>query len=111
MKRGALWWANLPEPSGSGLDCRHYVVIVQINPFKDSRITTVIVAAVTSNPTLADVPGKLRLARSGLGLSKPPGVNLAQNLMRGQRLLAARIKLLPANSLARLEERLRVVAL
>ncbi|MGM0634188.1 MAG: type II toxin-antitoxin system PemK/MazF family toxin [Pseudomonadota bacterium] len=49
--------ASLPEPSGSGPGLRRPVLVVQSNPFNDSRIATVIVAVVTSNLALEKAPG------------------------------------------------------
>ncbi|MFU8832708.1 MAG: type II toxin-antitoxin system PemK/MazF family toxin, partial [Wenzhouxiangella sp.] len=44
MKRGEIWWASLPEPTGSGSGFRRPVLVVQSNPFNSSRIATVVVA-------------------------------------------------------------------
>ncbi len=109
MKRGELWWANLPEPCGSGPGLKRPVVVVQSNPFNDSRIATVIVAIVTSNLALAEAPGNFRLAKSESGLAKPSVVNVSQILTLDRRLLAERIKTLPAQCVARLDEGLRSV--
>ena len=46
---------------------RRPVVIVQSNPFNESRVATVIVAVVTSNLHLADAPGNVRIAKSESG--------------------------------------------
>jgi hypothetical protein len=34
MKRGEIWWASLPEPTGSGPGFRRPVLIVQSNPIQ-----------------------------------------------------------------------------
>jgi len=47
MRRGEVWWASLPMPDGSGPGLRRPVLIVQSNPFNESRIATVIVAVIT----------------------------------------------------------------
>ena len=62
VKRGELWWANLPEPQGSGPGYRRPVLIVSSDSFNDSRISTVIVAAITSNARLAMAPGNVALS-------------------------------------------------
>jgi mRNA interferase MazF len=108
MKRGELWWANLPEPSGSGPGFRRPVVVVQSNPFNDSRIATAIVAIVTSNLALAEAPGNVRLAKSESGLAKPSVVNVSQLLTLDRRLLAERVKTLPAQCIVRLDAGLRL---
>ena len=53
MHRGEVWWASLPEPTGSGPGARRPVLIVQANEFNASRIHTVIVAVITSNLRLS----------------------------------------------------------
>ena len=54
MRRGEIWWASLPEPSGSGPGFRRPLLIVSANSFNDSRISTVVAAVITSNLRLAD---------------------------------------------------------
>jgi mRNA-degrading endonuclease toxin of MazEF toxin-antitoxin module len=50
MRRGEVWWASRPSPTGSGPGFRRPVV-VQSNDFNHSAIATVIVAVITSNLT------------------------------------------------------------
>jgi len=109
MKRGELWWASLPEPTGSGPGFRRPVVVVQSNPFNESRIATVIVAIVTSNLALAEAPGNVRLGKSDSGLSKPSVVNVSQIITLDRQLLVERIKSLPAHCMARVDDGLRLV--
>jgi mRNA interferase MazF len=67
MKRGDIWRARLAGPIGSGPGHRRPVV-VQCNPFNDSRIATEVVATITSNLALAEAPGNVRIAKSDSGL-------------------------------------------
>jgi mRNA interferase MazF len=67
MKRGDIWRARLAGPIGSGPGHKRPVV-VQRNPFNDSRIATVVVAMITSNLALAEAPGNVRIAKSGSDL-------------------------------------------
>ena len=53
VRRGELWWGDLPEPAGSEPGFRRPIVIVQADPLNASRISTVVVAAITSNLRLA----------------------------------------------------------
>lgn len=109
MKRGELWWASLPDPTGSGPGFRRPVVVIQSNPFNASRIATVVVAVVTSNLALAEAPGNLRLGTSESGLSRPSVVNVSQILTLDRQLLTERVKALQAQSVLRLNEGLRLV--
>jgi mRNA interferase MazF len=67
MERGDIWRARLASPIGSGPGHKRPVV-VQRNPFNDSRIATVVVAMITSNLALAEAPGNVRIAKSGSDL-------------------------------------------
>jgi mRNA interferase MazF len=109
MKRGELWWASLPDPTGSGPGFRRPVLVVQANSFNESRISTVIVAIITSNLALAEAPGNVRLAKSDSGLPKPSVVNISQVLTLDRALLTAKIKSLPSRAMARVDEGLLLV--
>lgn len=108
MKRGEVWWASLPTPSGSGPGFRRPVVIVQSNPFNQSRVATVIVAIVTSNLALAEAPGNVRVAKSDSGLTKPSVVNVSQLFTIDRELLAQRVRALPAEIMRDIDDGLRL---
>lgn len=109
MKRGEVWWASLPEPTGSGPGFRRPVLVVQSNPFNQSRISTVIVAVVTSNLALAEAPGNVRLARSDAGLPRASIVNVSQVVTIDRTLLTLHVKTLPERVMHRVDEGLRLV--
>ncbi len=108
MKRGEVWWATLPPPSGSGPGFRRPVLIIQSDPFNDSRISTAIVAVITSNLALAEAPGNVRTGKAESGLSKPSVVNVSQILTVDKALLTERVRLLPAAIMARIDNGLRL---
>lgn len=109
MKRGELWWATLPSPSGSGPGFRRPVLVIQSNPFNESRISTAIVAVITSNLALVGAPGNVRIGKADSGLSKPSVVNVSQLLTLDKALLTARVRLLPAATMLRVDDGLRLV--
>lgn len=109
MRRGEVWWASLPEPTGSGPGFRRPVLVVQSNSFNQSRISTVVVAVVTSNVALAEAPGNVRLAKSEAGLPRASVVNVSQLLTIDRALLTLRVKALPGQTMARVDEGLRLV--
>jgi len=109
MRRGEIWWAALPAPSGSGPGFQRPVLIVQSNPFNESRIATVIVAIVTSNLAIADAPGNVHISKSDSGLSKPSVVNVSQVVTLDRKLLRKRVRPLSGDALRRVDEGLRLV--
>ena len=108
MRRGEIWWASLPEPSGSGPGYRRPVLIVSANSFNESRINTVIAAAITSNLRLADAPGNIRLQAKGLGLTKLSVVNVSQIITLDKSYLTQKIGKLPPRVLASVDDGIRL---
>jgi mRNA interferase MazF len=108
VKRGEVWWATLPSRSGSGPGFRRPVLVIQSNPFNESRISTAIVAVLTSNLALADAPGNVRAGKSDTGLAKPSVVNVSQIVTVDKVLLTSRVRSLPAASMARIDDGLRL---
>jgi mRNA interferase MazF len=109
MKRGELWWAELPNPVGSGPGFKRPVLVVQANPFNASRIATAIVATVTSNLALAEAPGNVRIAKSDSGLSQPSVVNVSQLITLDRSILANKIKVLPGAVMDKVDSGLKLV--
>lgn len=109
MKRGEIWWATLPAPTGSGPGYKRPVLVVQANAFNSSRIGTVIVAVVTSNLALADAPGNRRISKSDSGLSQPSVVNVSQIITVDKSVLTAKVKSLPADVMDSIDTGLRLV--
>lgn len=109
MKRGEIWWASLPTPRGSGPGLRRPVLVVQSNPFNESRIRTVIVAVITSNLGLAAAPGNVRLPRTDSGLPKASVVNVSQLVTIDRTLLVQKVRPLPGPVMQRIDDGLRLV--
>ncbi|MGB7739564.1 MAG: type II toxin-antitoxin system PemK/MazF family toxin [Steroidobacteraceae bacterium] len=109
MKRGEIWWASLPAPTGPGPGFRRPVLVLQSDPFNQSRIATVVVAAITSNLALADAPGNVRLGRNDSGLSKASVVNVSQIVTLDRSVLTQRIRAVPGTTLRNVDEGLRLV--
>lgn len=109
MKRGEIWWATWPPPFGSGPGFRRPVLIVQSNPFNESRISTAVIAAITSNLALAEAPGNVRIGKSESGLAKPSVVNVSQILTVDKSLLTHRVRALSAAVMCRVDNGLRLV--
>ena len=108
MRRGEIWWAALPEPVGSGPGMRRPVLVIQANPFNESRISTVIVAVITSNLALAEAPGNVRLGKGDSGLPKPSVVNVSQVLTVDRGMLEEPVRIVSARVMERVNLGLRL---
>ncbi|MFQ5432504.1 MAG: type II toxin-antitoxin system PemK/MazF family toxin [Nitrospinota bacterium] len=109
MKRGEIWWAELPAPQGSGPGYRRPVLVVQSNEFNRSRISTVVVVVLTSNLRLAEAPGNVLLSRRAAGLPKKSVANVSQLITLDKSFLAKKVRSLPANELSSVDTGLRTV--
>ena len=88
---------------------RRPVLIVQANPFNESRIATVVVAIITSNLNLANAPGNVRIAKSESGLARPSVINVSQVLTVDREVLTERVKSIPNQVMLRVSDGLRLV--
>ena len=67
MERGAVGWAELPDPVASEPGFRQPAVIIQPIAFNRSRIRTVVAVLLTSNLRLPEAPGNVLLAAADSG--------------------------------------------
>ena len=109
MHRGEIWWASLGEPEGSGPGYRRPVLIVQSDDFNRSRISTVIVAVLTSNAALAQAPGNVLLKARQAGLAKDSVVNVSQVITVDKQRLTEKVKKVEPSAMAEVDNGLRLV--
>ena len=100
MAQGEVWWADLPEPTGSGPGFRRPVVVVQGDALNASRIATVVCVPLTSNLRWADAPGNVLLPSRLTGLPKDSVANVSQIVTLDRTLLAERTGKLSRGKLA-----------
>ncbi len=72
-------------------------------------ISTVLVAAITSNTSLAHAPGNVRISKTDSGLSKSSVINISQIITVDKSILTKHVKMLPGKVLARVDEGLKLV--
>src|SRR5258707_6745143 len=91
ISQGDVWWANLPEPRGSGPGFRRPVVVVQGDALNRSRLATAVCVPVTSNLRLSTAPGNVLLRSRATGLPKDSVANVSQIVSIDRSLLGSRI--------------------
>lgn len=109
MYRGEIWWANLPDPVGSGPGYRRPVLVIQDDTFTQSRISTVIVLIITSNIQLAEAPGNVLLPSEISGLPRDSVINVSQILTVDKTFLVEQIGSLPNDLQEDVDEGLRTI--
>ncbi len=95
ISQGEIWWADLPEPTGSGPGFRRPVVVVQSDALNRSRIATVVCVLLTSNLKWALAPGNVPLSVRLSGLPKDSVANVSQITTVDKNLLTTRVGKLP----------------
>lgn len=78
IAQGEVWWADLPDPSGSEPGFRRPVVVVQGDAFNRSRIDTAVCVPLTSTLRWAEAPGNVLLEKRSTGLPKDSAANVSQ---------------------------------
>ncbi|HMG22432.1 MAG TPA: type II toxin-antitoxin system PemK/MazF family toxin [Kofleriaceae bacterium] len=90
IRQGDVYWLHLfgigSEPAG-----RRPAIVVQADHFNRSAINTAVVAAITSNVRLGEMPGNVRLRKGEAGLPQPSVVNVSQLRTVDRSRLAERI--------------------
>lgn len=76
IERGQIYWVDLGPRHGSAPAKHRPVLIIQANPYNQSRIATVIVAVITSTTRLAAMPGNVFLPAASTGPPRDSVVNV-----------------------------------
>ncbi len=109
MQRGEIWWAALPEPTGSEPGYRRPVVVIQSNSFNESRINTIICVVLTSNTRLAAAPGNVLLSTRATGLSRESVANISQLITVDRAFFSEFVAQLPSKKMQQIEQGIRLV--
>ena len=78
INRGDVFWIDASDSQGSVPGCSHPHVVVQDDVFNHSRVTTVVVCALTSNLHRAGEPGNVMLEAGEGNLPKQSVVIVSQ---------------------------------
>ena len=109
MRRGEIWWADLPTPVASEPGSRRPVLIIQSDEFNRSRIRTVIAAVLTTNLRLAEAPGNILVTTDETGLSQDSVVNVSQIITVDKSFLTAQVSQVSDRVMLLVEDGLRLV--
>jgi mRNA interferase MazF len=99
IAQGDVWWADLPDPAGSGPGFRRPVAVIQGDAVNRSRIATVVCVPLTSNLLWADAPGNVALSARVTKLPKDSVANVSQIVTLDKSLLTDHVSRLPRKKL------------
>ena len=109
INRGEIWWAALPDPAGSTPGYKRPILIIQANEFNESKISTLIAVAITSNTRLAAAPGNLLLSAKNSKLPKDSVINVSQIITIDKSFLNEKVHTLSNAIMGQVDEGLRLV--
>jgi len=109
VRQGDVWWAELPDASGSGPGFRRPVVVVQSDALNRSRVRTIVCVPLTSNTNWANAPGNVLLTTSDTGLPKPSVANVSQILAIDRSFLIEQAGALPERKLTQVLQGIAVI--
>ena len=99
IAQGHVYWADLPNPTGSGPGFRRPVVVVQGDALNRSRVRTVVCVPLTSNLLWAEAPGNVLLPAKSTGLPKDSVANTSQIISLDRDLITEEVGKLPKRQL------------
>ena len=99
ISQGEIWWADPPDPVGSGPGFRRPILMVQGDALNRSRISTVVCVPLTSNLGYAQAPGNVPLRPRHTGLPKDSVANVSQIIALDRTALTERTGKLPRTQL------------
>ncbi len=76
IERGGIYWADLGPALGSRPAKRRPVLVISADAYNESRLATVVAVVVTSNTSLAVMPGNVFLPATATGLPRDSVVNV-----------------------------------
>lgn len=109
IKRGEIWWADLPEPIDSSPGFSRPVLIVQSDSFNKTNLNTSIVALITTNLDLAEMKGNVLLKKNQSDLPKDSVLNVTQIFTIDKRLLVEYVGAVSERKMEQVEKGLRLV--
>lgn len=78
IRQGDLYWLQASRSDGADSGHAHPYVVIQDDVINQSRVTTVVVCALTSNQKRMNEPGNVRLEVGEANLTKPSVVLVSQ---------------------------------
>ena len=108
MRRGEIWWAELPDPVASEPGYSRPVVIISSDRFNVSAINTVAVVYLYSNLAVGGHPGNVILASRDTGLDRDSVANVTQIGTIDKQHLPRRMGAVPPSRLRDIDDGLRL---
>ncbi len=107
--RGQIYWIDLGEPEGSKPAKERPVAVVQADQVNQSAISTVLAVIISSNTTLAAMPGNVFLPKTATGLPQDSVANVTALVTVNKDDCRAIAGTIPAHLMRTVDDGLRII--
>lgn len=109
IRNGSIYWVDFSPGKGSEALGRRPGLVVQIDALNDSRLSTVIMVAITSTLKFGELPGNVVLQKGEANVPKRCVVNVTQIKSVDKRWLGEKIGTLSNERMAEVYQGLKLV--
>lgn len=109
IRRGSIYWVDFSPGKGSEPMGQRPGVVIQSDAINDSKISTVIMLAITSTLRYAELPGNVTLRKGEANMPKRCVINVSQIKSVDKNSIREKIGTLTKEKLEKVEEGLMLV--
>ncbi|EMS80271.1 type II toxin-antitoxin system PemK/MazF family toxin [Desulfotignum phosphitoxidans] len=109
IRKGSLYWVDFSPAKGSDPMGKRPGLVLQNDLLNDSKLNTVIVAAITSTMKFGELPGNVSLHKGEANLPRPSVINMTQIKTVDKRSLKEKIGTLSKDRMAQVHDGLNLI--
>jgi mRNA interferase MazF len=109
IRKGSVYWVNFSPAKGSEPMGKRPGLVLQNDLLNDSKLNTVIVAAITSTMKFGELPGNVSLHKGEANLPRPSVINMTQIKTVDKRSLKEKIGTLSKDRMAQVYEGVKLI--
>ncbi|HKK99838.1 MAG TPA: type II toxin-antitoxin system PemK/MazF family toxin [Desulfotignum sp.] len=109
IRKGSVYWMDFSPAKGSEPMGKRPGLVLQNDLLNDSKLNTVIVAAITSTMKFGDLPGNVKLHKGEANLPRPSVINMTQIKTVDKRSLREKIGTLSKDRMIQVHKGLNLI--
>ncbi len=109
IRRGDIYWVDFSPGKGSEPLGRRPGLVIQCDALNESKLNTVLMVAITSNPKFSELPGNVSLQKGEANMPKRCVINVTQLKSVDKSSLVEKIGSLPRKKLEEVVAGLKLV--
>jgi mRNA interferase MazF len=109
IRKGSIYWVNFSPAKGSEPKGQRPGLVIQNNAINDSKISTIIMLAVTSTLKYGALPGNVTLRKGEANMPKRCVINVSQIKSVDKNSIQAKIGTLTKEKLKKVEDGLKLI--